>query len=141
MIVTNLQVVKSRKSVMFVVLDYFRRWQIEETIRFTKQAFKVEDIRLLKYDRLHNMIAIVSAAVHFVAVWLPARWARPGGEGLKLRILAHDAMKAAKRLFLSPDLRYYAPADGIKAFLAGCKTAFRPGKAQPRADPRLILPI
>ena len=62
MLLTNLEVVKSRKSLMFVVLSYFRRWQIEETIRFAKQTFKIEDIRLRKYDRLQNMIAIVLAA-------------------------------------------------------------------------------
>jgi len=133
----DFRVVKTRKSLMFVVLSCFRRWQIEETTPsawFAKQACQVEDIRLRKYDRLQNMIAIVSAAVYFVAVWL--------GEGLKLGILAHHAPKAAKRrLFLMPDFLYYALADGIKAFLAGCETPFRTRKAQPRADPQLMLPI
>jgi len=133
MILTNLAVVKSRKSLVFVVLSYLRRWQIEETIRFAKQAFQVEDIRIRKYDRLQNMIAIAAAAVHFVAVWL--------GEGLKLGILAHHALKASKRLFLIPNFRYYALADGIKAFLEGSETPFRAGKAQARADPQLMLPI
>jgi len=31
MILTSFEVVKSRKSLMFVVLSYFHRWQIEET--------------------------------------------------------------------------------------------------------------
>jgi len=47
------------------------------------------------------MIAIAAAAVHFVAVWL--------GEGLKLGTLAHHAMKAAKRLFLSPPISDTTP--------------------------------
>lgn len=133
MLLTTLKVVKSRRSLLFVALSYLRRWQIEETIRFAKQAFRVEDIRLRRYDRLQNMIAIAAAAVHFVAVWL--------GEGLKLGILAHHALKASKRLFLIPNFRYYALADGIKAFLEGSETAFRGGKALPRADPQLMLPI
>lgn len=133
LLLTTLAVVKSRKSLVFVVLSYLRRWQIEETIRFTKQAFQVEDIRIRKYDRLQNMIAIVSAAVHFVAIWL--------GEGLKLGILAHHALEASKRLFLIPDFRYYALADGIKAFLEGTETPFRAGRARQRADPQLMLPI
>jgi hypothetical protein len=133
MLLTNVEVVKSRRSVLRVVLSYFRRWQIEETIRFAKQAYGVEDVRLRKYDRLQSMVAIVAAVVHFVAVWL--------GQKLKLGILAHHAMRAAKRLFLIPDFRYYALADGIKALLAGCQTPFRARQARPRADPQLMLLI
>ncbi len=133
MLLTTLPVVKSRKSLVPVVLSYLRRWQIEETIRFAKQAFQIEDIRIRRYHRLQNMIAVVSAAVHFVAVWL--------GERLKLGILSHHALEASKRLFLIPNFRYYALADAIKAFLEGSETPFRAGKAQPRADPQLMLPI
>jgi hypothetical protein len=133
MILTNLKVVRSRKSVMSVVLSYFRRWQVEETIRFTKQAFHIEDIRVRKYHRLQNMMAIVSAVVHFVAVRL--------GEGLRLGMLAHHALEAAKRIFGVAGLRYYALADGIKASLAGCEAPLRNANAQPRADPQLLLPI
>lgn len=133
MLLTTLKVVKSRKSLLFVALSYLRRWQIEETIRFAKQAFGLEDIRVRKYERLQNMMAVVLAAVHFVAVWL--------GEGLKLGILAHHALDASKRLFGIPNFRYYALADGIKAFLEGSQTPFRTGKAQPRADPQLMLPL
>ena len=133
MLLTTVRVVKSRRSLLFVALSYLRRWQIEETIRFAKQVFRVEDIRLRRYQRLQNMIAIAAAAVHFVAVWL--------GEGLKLGILVHHALKASKRLFVIPNFRYYALADGIKAFLEGGQTPFRAGKTQPRADPQLMLPI
>ena len=133
MLLTNLKVVKSRQSLLFVVLSYFRRWQVEETIRFAKQTFQIEDIRLLKYDRLQNMIAIVSAATYFVAVWL--------GDRLRLRVLAHHALQAAKRLFVIPAFRYYALADGIQWSLAGCDTPLRARKEQPRAHPQLTLAI
>ncbi|UCD58272.1 MAG: transposase [Candidatus Hydrogenedentota bacterium] len=133
MILTNVEVVKSRRSVMFVVLSYFRRWQIEETIRFAKQAYQIEDIRLRRYHRLQNMIVIVWAVVHFVAVWL--------GEGLKLGILAHHALQAAKRVLGIAAFRYYALADGIKASLAGCEAPLHHGNARPRADPQLMLPL
>jgi hypothetical protein len=133
MLLTTLKVVNPAEAGLFVALSYLRRWQIEETIRFAKQAFRIEDIRVRKYERLQNMIAIAAAAVHFVAVWL--------GEGLKLGILAHHALEASKRLFGIPNFRYYALADGIKAFLEGSETPFRATKAQPRADPQLMLPI
>ncbi len=79
------------------------------------------------------MIAIVLAAVYFVAVWL--------GQRLKLGILAHHALQAAKRIFGVPDFRYYALADGVKAFLFGSEAPLRERNVQPRADPQLMFPI
>jgi hypothetical protein len=106
MLLTNLEVKPTRKSLLFVVEAYIRRWQIEETIRFGKQTYGIEDIRLRRYTRLQNMIALALAAAYFVAVWL--------GQGVRLPLLSHHALAAAKRLFSIPDFRYYALADGIK---------------------------
>jgi hypothetical protein len=131
MLLTNRQVNPSRKSLFFIVEAYLRRWQIEETIRFAKQTYGIEDIRLRKYTRLQNMIALALAAVYFVAVWL--------GEGLKLRILLHHALTAAKHLFTVPDFRYYAAADGIKSAFEGSDAPFRPLSKQPYADLQLTL--
>jgi hypothetical protein len=120
-----------------VTLSYLRRWQIEETTPlawFAKQVFRVEDIRIRKYDRLQNMIAIAAAAVHFVAVWLG------GGEAGHPRSPLAETPPSAG-LFVIPNFRYYALADGIKALLEGSETAFRARKALPRADPQLMLPI
>jgi len=111
MLLTNVTVKRSRKSLLLIVLSYVRRWQIEETIRFAKQSYSLEDIRLLTYRRLQNMMVLVMAAMYFAAVWL--------GDGLKLHILAHHALRAAKRLFGIPNFRYYALADGIKEIFAG----------------------
>jgi len=47
-----------------------RDWQIEETIWFTKQTYGIEDIRLRRYTRLQNMVALAFAAVYLAAVWL-----------------------------------------------------------------------
>jgi len=82
MLLTNLKVVHPAEAGLFVAPSYPARWQIDETIRFAKQAFRVGVIRLRRYDRLQNMIAIAAAAGHFVAVRL--------GEGLKPGILAQD---------------------------------------------------
>lgn len=133
MLLTNVEVNPSRRSLFFVVEAYLRRWQIEQTIRFAKQTYGIEDIRVRKYTRLQNMIALALAAVYFVAVWL--------GQGLKLRILMHHALTAAKRLFVIPDFRYYAAADGIRWSFAGCQTPFRECTERTRASPQLMLPI
>ena len=34
---------------------YLSRWRIEEAIRFVKQSYDFEDIRVLSYARLRNM--------------------------------------------------------------------------------------
>jgi hypothetical protein len=39
---------------------------VEDTIRFIKQSYNVEDIRVLAYQRLKNMAALVSAAAFFI---------------------------------------------------------------------------
>jgi len=83
-----------RKSLLFIVQSYLHRWQMEETFRLAKQTYGVEDIRLRKYTRLQNMIALVLAAIYFLTVWL--------GEGLKLRILVHHTLTAAKTPLCHP---------------------------------------
>ena len=39
-----------------VLRSYIKRWSIEQTIRFVKQCYDVENIRVLTYPRLRNMM-------------------------------------------------------------------------------------
>ena len=107
MILTTEPMRRNRKVIWWAVEAYLTRWKVEDTIRFIKQSYDFEDIRVLTYTRLKNMASLVLAASYFTAVRLGAR--------TKLNILAMHAMKAAKRIFGIPDFRYYALADGIKA--------------------------
>ena len=107
MLLTTEPMRRNRKILWWIVEAYITRWRVEDTIRFIKQSYDIEDIRVLTYDRLKNMAVLVLAASYFAAVWL--------GTKAKLNILATHAMNAAKRLFGIPDFRYYALADGIKA--------------------------
>jgi hypothetical protein len=109
MILTNVEVTSSRKSAWFIVRSYLSRWMVEETIRFIKQSYRLEDVRVLDYERLRNLVALVLAVVYFGAVWL--------GESLKLAVLLTKATSMAKRFFGVPDFHYYAIADGIAALL------------------------
>ena len=110
MLLTTLDVKQSRKSIWKIVQSYITRWKIEETIRFIKQSYRLEDIRLLTYQSLKNMITFVLAASYFICVHL--------GLSEKLKILAAHAMKAAKRLFGIPDFNYYCIQDGVKSIFA-----------------------
>jgi len=110
MLLTTLDVKQSRKSIWKIVQSYISRWKIEETIRFIKQSYRLEDIRLLTYKKLKNMITFVLAASYFICVHL--------GLSERLKILAAHAMKAAKRLFGIPDFNYYCIQDGVRSIFA-----------------------
>ena len=45
---------------------YRQRWCIEESIRFLKQSFDLEDIRLLRYKALQNMMVFVMLSYGFL---------------------------------------------------------------------------
>jgi hypothetical protein len=108
-LLTNLRLRNSRKSIWHIVEAYLTRWRIEETIRFMKQSYQLEDIRVLKYVRLQNMMAILMAVLYFTAAYLEIR--------VKLRVLSKHLVRAARRVFGIPDFRLYALADGIKQVL------------------------
>jgi len=110
LLLTNVEVGRSRRQVEFVAHGYFSRWLVEETIRFLKQCYRLEDIRVLDYERLKNLVALTMAAAYFSAVWL--------GESLKLKVLAMRVTKIARRFFGVPDFHYYALNDGIATILA-----------------------
>jgi len=114
MLLTNLPLKKNRAVLLGVVKSYITRWGIEETIRFIKQSYAVEDIRVQTYIRLQNMMALVLAAAYFAAVHIGSR--------LKLAVLSTIIIKASKRIFGVADFRYYAIADGIKELLSRNKT-------------------
>jgi hypothetical protein len=109
MILTNLLVRRSRKSVWHVIASYMTRWRIEDVIRFLKQSYRLEDMRCLTYRRLQALMVLVTAAAYFAAVYLGLR--------MKLRVLAGQVLRASKRVFGIPDFRLYALADGIRQFL------------------------
>jgi len=52
----------------------------QETFRFIKQSYNLEDIRVMKYQRLKNLVVLVTAAAYFAATFL--------GQKMKLRICA-----------------------------------------------------
>ncbi len=128
MMLTTLALRKNRKVLWWVVSAYLTRWRIEEAIRFIKQSYDLEDIRVLTYERLRNMAVLVNAVAFFTAVVLGTR--------IKLEILASHLLRAAKRLFGIPDFRLYALADGIREVCARSPRRSKPGAKDP---PQLTL--
>ena len=122
-LLTNLPLRKNRKVLWWVVSAYLTRWRIEEAIRFIKQSYDLEDIRVLSYARLRNMAVLVNAVAFFTAVVLGTR--------IKLEILATHLLRASKRLFGIPDFRLYALADGIREVCARSPRRSQPGAKDP----------
>jgi hypothetical protein len=131
MLLTNLSLQKNRKVLSFAMESYITRWKIEETIRFIKQSYCLEDIRLLSYRRLQNMMALVLAVAFFATVYL--------GQKLKLESLSAIVMRLSKRIFGIPDFRYYAIAEGIKRLLE--RDDKGPERPQPPWSPRTQLSL
>jgi len=105
MLLTSLQIGSGEKDLWFIIQAYMKRWSIEETIRFIKQTYDLENIRVLRYNRLQNMMALLLAVFYFVAVVLD--------QTQKLTIMAGHILKSAKRVFGIPDFKYYALGDGL----------------------------
>ena len=106
MLLTTLNAVRTRKALWEVVQGYITRWRVEDTIRFIKQSYRLEHMRLLDFQRLRNMAALVVAVAYFAAAWL--------GKKVKLDALARHVAKVSRKMFEVPEFFYYAIADGLR---------------------------
>ena len=107
---TNVEMENSLKDVLWAVKAYVARWRIEEVIRFIKQSYELEDIRLRSYNGLRNMMALVMACASFVSLTL--------GLQAKLQILTRKLLDASQRVGnIIKNFKYYAIADGLKNIL------------------------
>jgi hypothetical protein len=132
MLLTTEPMGRNRSAVWWVVNAYLTRWRIEDTIRFIKQSYGLEDIRVLTYERLRNMAALVLAAAFFTAVRI--------GYRPRLQILAMHVINAAQCIFGAPTFRYYALAYGIKTILSRSGKGILPKKKQ-EGGPFFQLPL
>ena len=93
------------KNPIITLEMYLTRWKVEESIRFLKQEYNLEDIRVRNYSALKNTVALLAAVFYFLSVYL--------GRKLKLNILLKKIYEKAKRFFQIPTFKQYALADGI----------------------------
>jgi hypothetical protein len=131
MLLTNVAV--KSQEVMRILEIYLTRWKCEESYRFIKQAYNLEDVRVLSYTGLRNMMVLVQAVFHFVSVEL--------GKKVKLNILLKKIFEKAKRFFEIPDFKHYAIADGIYKVLFATRTGIIPAPTRPRHNGQLLFPF
>jgi hypothetical protein len=130
LLLTNLLPGRDSPSLWWIVQIYLTRWKIEETFRFVKQSYNLEDIRVLSYQRLRNLVLLVTAAAYFAATFL--------GQKLKLKILCEKLLIISQRFFGIPPFRFYALADGIKKILSPCSPS-APAELPPKLQLELLL--
>lgn len=127
MLLTSLPVVASFKSQWRIVEGWLSRWRIEETIRFIKQEYGLENIRVHSYNAIRNMASLVLACAYFATVWI--------GRHLKRQVLAEHLAYLNKRLNEVPQFGAYAITAGLKrAFSAFGRLARSIVRIAPRTE-------
>ncbi len=129
LLLTNLSAVRDSASLWWIAQIYLTRWKIEETFRFVKQSYQLEDIQVMRYQRLKNLVLLMTAAAYFATAFL--------GQKLKLKILCEKLLIISQRFFGIPPFRFYALADGIRNLLSRSRPS--PPPADPPKNPQLEL--
>jgi hypothetical protein len=118
MLLTSCLVKKYRKESVWRIVEYYlARWKCDESYRYIKQCYQLEDVRVRSYISIRNIVVFVLAASYFAAVYL--------GQSIKLKMLVERIFIVSKRFFGVPSFFNYAIADGIYNLLYPDKTALR----------------
>ena len=118
MLLTNCAVsLRQKDSVWRIVEIYLTRWKCDESFRYIKQNYNLEDVRVRSYTAIRNGVVLILAVSYFAAVSL--------GQNLKLKILVERIFLVSKRFFGVPSFFNYAMADGLYNLLFPDKTGLK----------------
>ena len=105
LLLTNVPRTAGAGYAAFIADVYLVRWKCEETYRFVKQAYRLEDVRVRGYVALRNIYALVTAVLYFVSVVIGAK--------AKLNLIFKRVCEKAKRFYAVAAFFQYAVAAGI----------------------------
>lgn len=115
MLLTSCPVRTRIKETLWRIIEmYLTRWKCDESFRYIKQCYNLEDIRVRSYISIRNTIVLILAVSYFAAVYL--------GDNLKLKVLVERVYLVSKRFFGVPTFFNYAVADGLYNLLFPDKT-------------------
>lgn len=97
---------KTEKEILEI---YLTRWKCEESFRFLKNEYNLEDVRVRSYVAIRNVVAILHTVFYFLSVEL--------GVKLAFSIVFKKVMEKAKRFFEVTIFKQYALADGLGRML------------------------
>jgi len=110
LLLTNKQVnIHKSKELWSIVEIYLTRWKCDECYRYIKQSYNLEDFRVMSYNSIRNIVALVHAIAYFTSIYI--------GFSLKLEVMVQKIFILSKRLFGVPTFYNYAMADGIYELL------------------------
>lgn len=109
--------IKSKESIWRIVEIYLTRWKCDESFRYIKQCYNLEDIRVRHYTSIRNIVVLILAVAYFAAVYL--------GDNLKLKMTMERIYLVSKRFFGVPTFFNYAIADGLYNLLFPDKTGIK----------------
>ena len=108
---------KTKETIWRIVEIYLTRWKCDESFRYIKQCYNLEDIRVRASISIRNMVVLILAVAYFAAVYL--------GDNLKLKMLIERIYLVSKRFFGVPTFFNYAIADGLYNLLFPDKTGIK----------------
>ena len=109
--------IRIKETIWRIVEIYLTRWKCDESFRYIKQCYNLEDIRVRRYTSIRNMVALILAVAYFAAIYL--------GDNLKLKMLVERIYLVSKRFFGVPTFFNYAIADGLYNLLFPDKTGIK----------------
>jgi hypothetical protein len=132
MLLTNLECHDKQKFAHKVLEIYLTRWKCEESFRFIKQSYHLEDLRVRSLVALRNTVNLLHVVFYFISAVL--------GQKIKLNILLLKICQKAVRFFEIPSFKQYAIADGIYRVLYG-KRFKQNLHTDGLEDPQTYLPL
>jgi hypothetical protein len=122
---------KIKETIWRIVEIYLTRWKCDESFRYIKQCYNLEDIRVRHYTSIRNMVVLILAVAYFAAVYL--------GDNLKLKMLMERIYLVSKRFFGVPTFFNYAIADGLYNLLFPDKTGIKEVRKARKPDFQLCF--
>jgi hypothetical protein len=96
---------KTKESIWRIVEIHLTRWKCDESFRYIKQCYNLEDMRVRSYVSTRNIVVLVLAVAYFAAVYL--------GDNLRHKMLVEQIYLVSKQFFGVPTFFNYAIADGL----------------------------
>lgn len=117
-LLTNCELDLKAKEIIWRIVEYYlARWKCEESYRYIKQSYNLEDLRVRSYKSIRNIVALVLAVSYFAISYL--------GDNIKLKFFIEKIYIISKRFFGVPTFSGYAIVDGIFNLLFPDKNALK----------------
>lgn len=92
-----------KEAIRRIIEINLTRWKCDESFRYIKQCYNIEDIRMRSYIAIRNTVVLILAVPYFASVYL--------GDNPKLKVLVERIYLFSKSFFCVLTFFNYAVAD------------------------------